>query len=128
MPKELILTSLKPAHSRKDRKRIGRGIGSGKGRYSGRGIKGQKSRAGSHKMRAGFAGGQMPIYMKLGQQRGSTSAEAMPGGPHRTKAWSVNVRDLECFDAGIEITPELLKQAGLIRNTRYDVKVLGQGE
>src|SRR3979409_225747 len=101
MPRELNLTSLKPAQSRKDRKRVGRGIGSGKGRYSGRGIKGQKSRAGSHKMRAGFEGGQMPIYMRLPKLRGSTSKDAMPIGPHRTKTWSVNVRDLERFDAGI---------------------------
>jgi large subunit ribosomal protein L15 len=128
MPDGLNLSSLSPASPRKNRKRVGRGLGSGKGRYSGRGLKGQKSRAGSHKMRAGFAGGQMPIYMKLGKQRGSTSKDAMPIGPHRTKTWSVNVRDLERFDAGIEITPELLKQAGLIRNTRYDVKVLGHGE
>jgi large subunit ribosomal protein L15 len=73
MAENLNLTSLKPAQSRRDRKRIGRGIGSGKGRYSGRGIKGQKSRAGSHKMRAGFEGGQMPIYMRLGKLRGARS-------------------------------------------------------
>ncbi len=128
MPQGLDLSSLKPASPRKDRKRVGRGLGSGKGRYSGRGIKGQKSRAGSHTMRAGFEGGQMPIYMRLGKQRGSTSKDAMPIGPHRTKTWSVNVRDLERFDAGVEVTPELLAQAGLIRNTRYDVKILGHGE
>src|SRR5437762_10977050 len=128
MAEPLNLSSLKPVQERKRRKRIGRGLGSGKGRYSGRGIKGQKSRSGSHKMRAGFAGGQMPIYMRLGKQRGSTSKDAMPIGPHRTKTWSVNVRDLARFDAGVEITPELLKQAGLIRNTRYDVKILGYGE
>ena len=69
MPKDLNLTSLKPAQSQKDRKRIGRGIGSGKGRYSGRGIKGQKSRAGSHMMPAGFEGGQMPIDMRLPKLR-----------------------------------------------------------
>ena len=69
MAEQLNLSSLKPAQSRKERKRIGRGLGSGKGRYSGRGIKGQKSRSGSHKMRAGFEGGQMPIYMRLGKQR-----------------------------------------------------------
>ena len=61
---------MKPAQARRDRKRVGRGLGSGKGRYSGRGIKGQKSRSGSHKMRAGFEGGQMPIYMRLGKLRG----------------------------------------------------------
>ena len=64
---QLNLSNLRPAQARKDRKRIGRGLGSGKGRYSGRGIKGQKSRSGSHKMRAGFEGGQMPIYMRTGQ-------------------------------------------------------------
>src|SRR5438552_9570376 len=129
MADELNLTSLKPAQSRKDRKRVGRGIGSGKGRYSGRGIKGQKSRAGSHKMRAGFEGGQMPIYMRLGKQRGSTSKDAMPIGPFRTFTQGVNVRDLErVFDAGVEVTPELLKSKRLIRSTRVDVKILGQGD
>jgi large subunit ribosomal protein L15 len=125
----LNLSSLKPAQKRVDRKRIGRGLGSGKGRYSGRGLKGQKSRAGSHKMRAGFEGGQMPIYMRLGKQRGAYSKDAMPVGPHRTHTQGVNVRDLErVFDAGAEITPELLKQKRLIRTTRIDVKVLGAGE
>src|SRR5437867_13350073 len=106
MSDELNLSNLSPAQPRKDRKRIGRGLGSGKGRYSGRGLKGQKSRAGSHKMRAGFEGGQMPIYMRLGKLRGSTSKDAMPVGPFRTHVWAVNVRDLERFDAGSEITPE----------------------
>ena len=126
MAEKLNLSSLKPAAPRKDRKRIGRGPGSGKGRYSGRGIKGQKSRSGSHKMRAGFEGGQMPIYMRLGKQRGPYSKDAMPMGPHRTKVQSVNVRDLERFDG--EVTPEALKAAGLIRNTRIDLKILGHGD
>src|SRR4051795_4940414 len=95
--KKLSLSSLKPAQARKGRKRIGRGLGSGKGRYSGRGIKGQKSRSGSHKMRAGFEGGQMPIYMRLGKQKGQYSRDAMPVGPHRTRVSAVNVRDLERF-------------------------------
>ena len=64
---QLNLSNLQPAQARKDRKRVGRGLGSGKGRYSGRGIKGQKSRAGSHKMRAGFEGGQMPHLHAPGQ-------------------------------------------------------------
>ena len=68
---ELNLSNLEPAQPRKPRKRVGRGLGSGKGRYSGRGIKGQKSRAGSHKMPAGFEGGQMPIDMRLGKLRGT---------------------------------------------------------
>ncbi len=129
MPSELNLSTLKPAQKRRDRKRVGRGLGSGKGRYAGRGIKGQKSRAGSHKMRAGFEGGQMPIYMRLGKQRGSTSKDAMPIGPFRTVSQGVNVRDLErVFDAGTEITPELLKAKRLIRSVRVDVKILGQGD
>jgi large subunit ribosomal protein L15 len=128
MAGDLNLSNLKPAQAQKTRKRVGRGLGSGKGRYSGRGIKGQKSRAGSHMMRAGFEGGQMPTYMRMGKQRGSTSKDAMPIGPFRTFTWSVNVRDLARFKAGTEVTPELLKEAGLIRNLRRDVKILGQGE
>ena len=128
MPNDLNLSNLKPAQERRDRKRIGRGQGSGKGRYSGRGIKGQKSRSGSHNMRPGFEGGQMPIYMRLGKARGPYSKDAMPVGPHRTYTAPVNLRDLERFDAGTEVTPELLAQAGLVRNTRIDVKILGSGE
>jgi large subunit ribosomal protein L15 len=122
----LNLSNLKPASARRARKRIGRGMGSGKGRYSGRGIKGQKARSGSNKMRPGFEGGQNPIYMRLGKQRGPYSADAMPVGPHRTQVQAVNVRDLDRFEG--EVTPEKLKEAGLIRNTRMDVKVLGQGD
>jgi large subunit ribosomal protein L15 len=124
----LSLSNLQPAQPRRDRKRVGRGQGSGKGRYSGRGIKGQKSRAGSHKARAGFEGGQMPLYMRLGKQRGSTSKDAMPIGPFRTHTQPVNVSALERFDAGTEVTPELLKETGLIRSTAKDVKILGHGE
>jgi large subunit ribosomal protein L15 len=128
MPEELNLSNLKPASPRKDRKRVGRGMGSGKGRYSGRGIKGQKSRSGSNKMRAGFEGGQMPIYMRLGKQRGPYSKDAMPMGPHRTQTAAVNLRDLDRFDEGAEVTPEALSERGLIRSTRLDVKILGHGD
>jgi large subunit ribosomal protein L15 len=128
MAEKLNLSSLKPAQSRKDRKRVGRGLGSGKGRYSGRGIKGQKSRAGSHKMRAGFAGGQMPIYMRLGKLRGATSKDAMPIGPFRTSTVPVNVGALDTFDNGAEVTPETLVERGVIKNTKTDVKLLGDGE
>src|SRR6476646_6024712 len=126
--KKLSLASLQPAQPRKDRKRVGRGPGSGKGRYSGRGIKGQKSRAGSHKMRAGFEGGQMPIYMRIGKLRGSTSKDAMPVGPFRTYTHPINLRDLDRFEAGDEVTPETLVEQRLIKNTRTDVKLLGVGE
>ena len=128
MPEKLNLSNLKPAQARKDRKRVGRGLGSGKGRYSTRGLKGQKARSGSHKMRPGFEGGQMPIYMRVGKQRGATSKDAMPIGPFRTSTVGVNVRDLERFDAGTEITPEKLVEAHVIKNTRTDVKILGEGE
>jgi large subunit ribosomal protein L15 len=79
-------------------------------------------------MRAGFEGGQMPLYMRLGKQRGSTSKDAMPIGPFRTSTVPVNVGTLDRFDAGAEITPESLVEAGVIKNTKVDVKVLGNGE
>lgn len=126
--KQLNLSDLQPAQPRKDRKRVGRGLGSGKGRYSGRGIKGQKSRSGSHKMRAGFEGGQMPLYMRLGKLRGATSKDAMPVGPFRTYTQPVNVRDLDRFESGDEVTPETLVAKRLIKNTRIDVKLLGVGD
>ena len=128
MTDELNLSNLQPAQERVERKRVGRGMGSGKGRYSGRGIKGQKSRSGSHMMRAGFVGGQMPLAMQLPKLRGSTSRDAMPVGPFRTYTQPVNLRDLERFDAGTEVTIELLKANGLIRSIRKDVKLLGTGE
>jgi large subunit ribosomal protein L15 len=128
MAGELNLSNLKPAQERKARKRVGRGLGSGKGRYSGRGIKGQKSRAGSHAMRSGFEGGQMPLGMRTVKLRGNTSADAMPIGPFRTVTQGVNVRDLDRFEAGDEVTPETLKAKGLIRSLRKDVKLLGSGE
>jgi len=128
MAEELNLSNLKPAQARKNRKRVGRGLGSGKGRYSGRGIKGQKSRSGSNKMRPGFEGGQNPIYMRLAKQRGG-SKDSMPVGPHRTSTVPLNVSALEeRFDAGAEVTVEALVEKGLIRNTRTDVKLLGQGD
>ena len=129
MPDDLSLSTLKPAQKREARKRVGRGLGSGKGRYSGRGIKGQKSRSGSHNMRPGFEGGQMPIYMRLGKKRGPYSKDAMPVGPHRTSTVPVNLRDLErAFENGDDVTLESLREKGLIKNTKTDIKILGTGE
>jgi large subunit ribosomal protein L15 len=126
---ELNLSNLKPAQKRRARKRVGRGLGSGKGRYSGRGIKGQKARSGSHNMRPGFEGGQMPIYMRLPKQRGPYSKDAMPVGPHRTSTVPVNLAVLDRkFEDGDEVTLEALVEKGVIKNTRTDVKVLGNGE
>src|SRR5437763_13943649 len=107
MPEELNLSNLQPAQPRETRKRIGRGLGSGKGRYSGRGIKGQTARAGSHAMRAGFEGGQMPLYMRTATLRGNTSKYAMPVGPFRTYSEPVILRDLAGrLDVREEGTPE----------------------
>lgn len=129
MDDDLNLSSLRPAQARKDRKRVGRGVGSGSGKTAGRGTKGQKSRSGSHKMPAGFEGGQMPLDMRLGKLRGNTSADAMPIGPFRTYSQPVNVGDLERrFEPGAEVTPEALKAAGLVRKLSVDVKILGEGE
>ena len=128
-PSASNLSNLKPAQARKDRKRVGRGLGSGKGRYSGRGIKGQKSRSGSAKMPAGFEGGQMPVDMRAPKQRGNTSADAMPIGPFRTYSQPINLRDLErLFDDGATVTLEAMVEKGLLKNTKTDVKVLGSGD
>ena len=79
-------------------------------------------------MRAGFEGGQMPLAMRLPKLRGNTSRDAMPVGPFRTYTQPVNIRDLDRFEAGEEVTPETLKAKGLIRSIRKDVKLLGVGE
>jgi large subunit ribosomal protein L15 len=129
MADELNLNTLKPAQARKDRKRVGRGLGSGKGRYSGRGIKGQKSRSGSKKMPAGFEGGQMPLDMRAPKLRGNTSADAMPVGPFRTYSQPVNLRDLDrVFADGDTVDLDAMVAKGLLKNTKTDVKVLGTGD
>ncbi len=129
MAEELNLSNLKPAQPRRAKKRIGRGLGSGKGRFSGRGVKGAKARSGSHKMRAGYEGGQNPIYMRLGKQRGPNKRKSMPMGPHRTETVGVNLRDLErVFDDGDEVTPDALVGKRVLKNTRTDVKILGSGD
>jgi large subunit ribosomal protein L15 len=115
--------------STKERKRVGRGQGSGTGKTSGRGQKGQKSRSGSHMMRAGFIGGQMPLHMQVPKLRGVHSKDAMPMGPFRTFTHGVNVSSLaERFEAGAEVTPEVLLAARVLRTLRHPVKILGDGE
>jgi large subunit ribosomal protein L15 len=126
---ELNLHTQKPAEgSHRERKRVGRGHGSGSGKTSGRGQKGQKSRSGSHSMRPGFEGGQIPLNMRLGNLRGPNHRKSMPLGPFRTHTTPVNVRELARFEAGTEVTPELLKQAGVVRSLKHPIKVLGSGE
>jgi large subunit ribosomal protein L15 len=115
--------------STKARKRIGRGQGSGTGKTSGRGQKGQKSRSGSHMMRAGFIGGQMPLHMQVPKLRGAQSKDSMPFGPFRTYTHGVNVGSLAGhFEAGAEVTPEALLAARVLRTLKHPVKILGNGE
>jgi large subunit ribosomal protein L15 len=127
---EIGLHNLHPAAgSHRTRKRVGRGTASGTGKTSGRGQKGQKSRSGSHYMRPGFEGGQMPIYMRVGKLRGPHMKKSMPMGPFRTSNEIVNLEQLaERFEAGAEVTPATLVAAGLLKHTREPVKVLGRGE
>jgi large subunit ribosomal protein L15 len=123
------LHSLSPAPgSRRPRKRIGRGEGSGTGKTSGRGQKGAGSRSGS-KSRANFEGGQMPIHMRMRKLRGPHMKKSMPFEPFRTHTQPVNLADLESrFDAGTEVTIELLKANGLGSRKDVPVKVLAKGE
>jgi large subunit ribosomal protein L15 len=130
MPDEQIgLHSLGPAKgARKDRKRIGRGHGSGSGKTSGRGHKGAGSRSGSRR-RVRFEGGQTPIHMRMRKLRGPTMKKSMPFEKFRTRTQPVNLSDLEArFDAGAEVTPESLRDAGLATRRAIPVKVLGNGE
>jgi large subunit ribosomal protein L15 len=128
-PEDVGLHNLKPADgSRKERKRVGRGHGSGHGKTSGRGHKGYGSRAGA-KDRARFEGGQNPIHMRMRKLRGPNKKMSMPFEPFRTHTQPVNLEDLEArFDAGAEVTPESLKAAGLATRRDVPVKILGRGE
>jgi large subunit ribosomal protein L15 len=109
-----------PAGSRHKRKRVGRGNASGHGTYSGRGMKGQKARSGGG-VRLGFEGGQTPLIKRLPHRRGFTNI-------FRVEYIPVSVGQLERFEAGTEVTPELLRQVGIIKNMRQPVKVLGDGQ
>lgn len=106
--------------ARKDRKRVGRGNGSGHGSYSGRGYKGQKARAGFSAKR-GFEGGQLPLIKRLPKKRGFNNM-------FRVEYNVVNLDKLNIFEAGSEVTPEALLAAGLLKSRRYPVKILSDGE
>ncbi len=122
------LHNLHPAPgARHARKRLGRGHGSGHGKTSGRGHKGFNSRAGGGP-RPGYEGGQMPLYMRVGKLRGANKKKSMPMGPFRTQVQSVNIGSLSGFTADATVTPEALAQAGIIKNTKKPLKILGQGE
>jgi large subunit ribosomal protein L15 len=122
------LHSLHPSEgSRKPRKRVGRGEGSGTGKTSGRGQKGAGSRAGS-KSRPGFEGGQMPIHMRMRKLRGPHMKKSMPFEPFRTHTQPVNIQDLERrFEAGAEVGLEDFAKAGIAQRKGVQVKVLGKG-
>jgi large subunit ribosomal protein L15 len=109
-----------PKGSKHARKRVGRGDASGHGTYSGRGLKGQKSRSG-RKPKLGFEGGQTRLIKRLPRRRGFTNI-------FRKEYSAVNLRDLERFEAGTEVTPEVLKQSRVLRSLRRPVKVLAGGE
>ena len=130
MSEPITLSNLQPAPgAQKTRKRVGRGNGSGNGKTAGRGQKGQKSRSGSHNMRPGFEGGQMPLYMRTGKLRGPHMKKSMPMGPFRTQTEIANVGAIaEKFPAGTEVTPEMLVQTGLLSRIKHPVKILGEGD
>jgi large subunit ribosomal protein L15 len=123
------LHNLKPAPgSRKDRKRVGRGHGSGHGKTSGRGHKGAGARAGA-KDRARFEGGQNPLHMRMRKLRGPNKKMSMPFEMFRTHTQPVNLADLEArFESGASVDVAALKAAGLATRREIPVKVLGRGE
>src|SRR4030042_843991 len=106
--------------SKRDRKRVGRGDGSGKGTYSGRGSKGQKARAG-YKMRPGFEGGQLPLIKRLPRLRGFTN-------PFKAEYNLVRLDKLSVFEPDSEVTPEKLVAAGIVKSLKHPIKVLAGGE
>jgi len=110
--------SLAPGSKRK-RKRVGRGDGSGHGTYSGRGCKGEKSRSG-YKMSRSFEGGQLPLIKRLPQKRGFVNI-------FRTEYSVVNLNKLNVFEPGSEVTPERLVATGLVKSLRYPIKILAEG-
>ena len=128
-PERIGLHSLAPnPGSRRPRKRIGRGEGSGTGKTSGRGQKGAGSRSGS-KRRAAFEGGQMPIHMRMRKLRGPHMKKSMPFEMFRTHTQPVNIASLESrFESGTDVTIELMKANGLATRRDIPVKVLAKGE
>jgi large subunit ribosomal protein L15 len=126
---EIGLHNLQPAPgSRKPRKRIGRGEGSGYGKTAGRGHKGYGSRSGA-KRRARFEGGQNPIHMRMRKLRGPNKKMSMPFEPFRTHTQPVNLEDLEArFEDGAAVDLEALRAAGLGTRKDVPVKILARGE
>ena len=128
-PADIGLHNLQPnPGSRKSRKRVGRGHGSGMGKTSGRGHKGAGSRSGA-KDRTRFEGGQMPLHMRMRKLRGPNKKMSMPFEMFRTHTQPVNLGDLEDrFEAGDAVTPETMAAKGLGTRRGIPVKVLAKGE
>jgi large subunit ribosomal protein L15 len=128
MAEDVGLHTLKPAPgSRKARKRVGRGAGSGHGKTSGRGHKGAGARSGN-KRKVGYEGGQNPIHMRMGKLRGPHKKMSMPFESFRTRTQPVNLADLDArFKSGDQVNPESLREAGLAKR-RDPVKILARGE
>jgi large subunit ribosomal protein L15 len=126
---EIGLHSLKPKPgSRRPRKRVGRGEGSGVGKTSGRGQKGAGARSGA-RTKPNTEGGQMPVHMRMRKLRGPHMKKSMPFENFRTLTQPVNLRDLEArFEDGAEVSPAALAERGLATRKGVPVKVLGQGE
>jgi len=129
MTERVGLHTLKPAKgSRKPRKRVGRGEGSGTGKTAGRGQKGAGSRSGA-KRKVGFEGGQNPIHMRMRKLRGPHMKKSMPFERFRTHTQPINLADLEArFDKGAEVTPDALRTKGLATRKDIPVKILAKGE
>jgi large subunit ribosomal protein L15 len=127
-PEDVGLENLRPKPgSRRSTKRLGRGHGSGRGKTAGRGHKGYGARSGS-KSKAAYEGGQNPIHMRMRKLRGPNKKMSMPFERFRTHTQPVNVASLEeRFEAGAEVTPETLRDAGLATR-RHPVKILGKGD
>ena len=128
-PERIGLHNLHPSPgSRRPRKRVGRGEGSGTGKTSGRGQKGWGSRSGA-KRRARFEGGQNPIHMRMRKLRGPHMKKSMPFEPFRTHTQPVNLLDLEArFDSGAAVTIEAMRAKGLAGRKDVPVKILAKGE
>jgi large subunit ribosomal protein L15 len=128
MAEDVGLHTLKPAKgSRRSRKRLGRGVGTGHGKTSGRGHKGAGARSGN-KRKVGYEGGQNPIHMRMGKLRGPNKKMSMPFEKFRTRTQPVNLSDLDArFKSGDTVTPESLREHGLAKR-RFPVKILARGE
>jgi len=125
---EIFLHNLRPdPGAKRDRKRVGRGEGSGVGKTSGRGNKGSKQRSGG-RISPRYEGGQMPLHMRTPKLRGPYAKTAMPMGPFRTYMTPVNLSRLSVFAEGEVVSPETLLERGIIKKADERVKILANGE